>query len=240
MLTCQAASPDIVRQGAYEIHRCGDQVHKVKKLLQYTHDTLSQLIQDLDYPSIPREKALNSFMNGVPVSKIKTMFQHIVDGSKVSFGALPGSPPELAGPRIVCIDPHTDASKGFAGNCQKNPNVAAFSVNYSPYIVLCPRFSLLPLHLGFWDCPMMDRKDPERMTNMHHSQFAILVHELIHFYYTKSQILHPEIYSPNKMMKLPPGEAQWNPSNWGWLVSRKSLQVSTFVGNSTMRTIGRG
>ena len=243
LLTCQAATNDIAQSGNYEIVHCGSQIHKIQRLLDYTRTTLSQFIQDLDHPTVPQEKALHSFMNGVPVSEIKAMFQHIVDGTKLPLGARPDGkprPPGLYGPMIICIDPQNETLKPLEQNCQKDPNVAAFKVAYMPYIVLCPRFSTLRLRFGFQACPILDGQDPQRRTNMHNSQFAIFVHELIHFYYAYNQTRNPEVYSPNQMINLPPGEAQWNPSNWGWLVSSESLRISTFGENPTMGTTGRG
>ena len=237
MLTGQAASHDSVRVGNYEVVHCGDQLHKVRRILQYTHDTLSQLIQDPDHPTVPQERALKTFMNGVPVSEIKAMFQQIVDGAAIPIEAKPGSPPkppEILEPRIVCIDPHIEALKPFQEECQKHPKLLAFHIRYSPYIFLCPLYGQVQLRFGFRDCPTEDGANKIRGKNIHNSQFAILVHELVHFYYGNGRIRQPEVYLPNLLVDLPPGEAQWNPSNWGWLVAGKSLQVSTVVENSAM------
>ena len=180
---------DRAKSGHYVIAYCnvttsGPHTTFLQTLIPYTLNQLQAVLRDVDRGTAsPAYRAF--FKTNTSIYNVRQVFTEIVNGSAVpDAGVWPEDDESRWAPALVCADADRPFLQYYKVLCDA-PERPVMNVHKPAKIIsICPIFWTLPYVASKAACPLVDT-DGKLLTepfNLRTTQFAVLVHELVHVY----------------------------------------------------------
>lgn len=178
---CQTPANDIehfAQSGNYLIVYCnaGSHATYLQALIPYMQSELQAVLSDLDRGTA--SPAYRSFFKtNDSLDTVRQIFTDIIKGSAV-LSVDPPMPPVL-----VCVDADQPLGHQLLDMCTTPRQLAGFVTDPDRFVNICPNFWTLPRIVRKAACPRVaGGKLLTEPWNLRTTQYAVLVHELVHVY----------------------------------------------------------
>ena len=180
---------DRAESGNYEIVYCnatssGPHTAFLQTLIPYMLDTLQAVLRDVDRGTAsPAYRAF--FKTNSSIADVRQVFTQIVNGSAIpDVGVAPEDDGSKWAPTLVCADADQPFLQYYRVLCSVPERPVMNVLQPAKIISICPIFWTLPHVALKAACPRVniDGKLLTEPFNLRTTQFAVLVHELVHVY----------------------------------------------------------
>ncbi len=216
---CQSPDNEITdhtESGSYLIVYCNANTPNshaayLEKLIPYMQSNLQAVLTDLDLGTAsPAYRAF--FKTNDSLDAVRHVFTDIINGSAVlSVG--PQNVTEWSPPTLVCADADQPFLHHLMDNCNTPDRPVMNVMQPAKIVTVCPIFWTLPRVARRAACPWV--ADGTLMTepwNLRSTQFAVLVHELVHVYNRFDR--REEVYRMNDVVGLSAERSLENAQNY--------------------------
>ena len=210
---------DRAESGNYEIDYCsatssGPHTAFLQTLIPYTLDSLQAVLRDVDRGTeSPAFRAF--FKTNNSIADVRQVFTRIINGSAVPHvGVAPGNDDSSWAPTLVCADADQPFLQYYKVLCDGPERPVMYVLQPTKIISICPLFWTLPHVALKAACPQVNSYG-ELLTepyNLRTTQFAVLVHELVHVYNTFED--QQEVYDMEDLVGLSAAESLENAQNY--------------------------
>ena len=188
---CQTPVNDITdhaASGKYLIVYCnatttGSHVTYLQALIPYMQSLLQAILTDLDRGTAsPAYRAF--FKTNNNLDAVRQVFTDMINGTSMLTVDTENNVTRLSPPTLVCADTDQAFLSHLMENCRTTPRAVMYVMQPAKIVAVCPIFWTLPHIARRPACPRVAR-DGRLLTeprNLRTTQFAVLVHELVHVY----------------------------------------------------------
>lgn len=197
--------------GNYAIYACGTHTDTIKALLEQTKSSLQEAIASTHSTAILGNNPYKAFFRDVDPSVVINILSKVIAGPSIPVLS------KLYHPTIVCVNDVTPGLKEQWDLCRMD-RVKAMSSRKSQFVYLCPDFLELKAQPDSSDCgSVVAERTQIQNSHIEHTQYTILVHELVHMY-LEAPNPELEVYGVNICMRLGRTVSVINPSNYAFYV----------------------
>ena len=179
---------DLAASGKYLIVYCnatttGSRVRYLQSLIPYTQSLLQAVLTDLDRGTAsPAYRAF--FKTNNNLDSVRQVFTDMINGSSILSEDTQNNVTRWSPPTLVCADNDQAFLGHLMESCDTHPRSVMYVMQPAKIVAVCPVFWTLPRIVRRPACPRVAR-DGRLLTepwNLRTTQFAVLVHELVHIY----------------------------------------------------------
>ena len=226
-------SREILSSGNYAIQNC-EKIGRSTEILQLVpqlQQALHLVLLDLEHGTASRHGFRAFLKSNANVPVVREVFQAIANGSDV----------KTYKPMIECLSPEGLTPEQLAVYrmlCATRPGFEAVSAGALPIhglVCLCPYFWTHAAFPEVDDCPTVSgRRGQRRFVDddggFGETQFAVLVHELVHLYNPiDGGLEYAEVYSAQECVELDARQSVRNAENWALYAAGESLLQVWFL-----------
>ena len=178
---------DSIKSGNYLIAYCdanttGSHAAYLQHLVPYMQSHIEAVLSDLDRGTAsPAFRAF--FKTNNNLEPVRQVFANILNGSEFLTVNSRGNGQFKAPPTLVCADTDEAFLDHLIDECYGFVLPMAYIINPQKMVAICPHFFLLPHIARKTACPQIaNGKVLTEPTSLIKTQYAILVHELVHIY----------------------------------------------------------
>ena len=209
---------DRTNSGNYEIDYCkatenGPHTGSLLTLIPLMQDSLQAVLRDVDRGTAsPAYRAF--FKTNNSIADVRQVFTHIVNGSAVPHAGLAPEDDEWWAPTLVCADANQPFLQYHKVLCSVAEHPVMNVLQPGKIISICPIYWGLPRVAQKAACPLVngDGKLLTEPFNLRTTQFAVLVHELVHVYNTLDN--KEEVYDMEDVVGLSAARSLENAQNY--------------------------
>ena len=220
---------DSAKSGNYLIVYCnstfsGPHAAYLQALIPFMQENLQAVLSDLEHGTT--SAAYRAFFKtNDSLDDVRQVFTNIINGSDV-LGVAFQNDTRWSSPTLVCADSNQHILRQLARHCSAPSRPLMSVLQPAKIISICPDFWTLPRIVQKAACPRVSR-DGELLTepfNLYTTQFAVLVHELVHVYNPADN--REEIYDLGPVVDLSAARSLENAQNYASYAAGEFLFVA--------------